>query len=64
MKYPLLFDYTRLRDKLVFVSRNDDAALRSLKKKYEELQDDSQASYEQAKAQLIQEYIDCLPVDA
>jgi hypothetical protein len=62
MKYSLLYEL--LYESLTVRSARDEAALRSLKRKYEELQDDVQLSSEQAQAQLIQEYDDCLPVDA
>jgi len=62
MRYVLLFDF--LYESLAIRSNHDAAALRSLKRKYEELQDELHLSSEQVQSQLIQEYDDCLPVDA
>jgi hypothetical protein len=39
----------------------DEAAQRSLQRKYDELKDDLSLAYEQAKAALSKELIDCLP---
>lgn len=63
-KHLLLFDFRRLYHALDYLSARDAAALRCLKRKYEELQDDIRIPYDRALVLLTQEYHDCLPVDA
>lgn len=58
-------DYEALRYALVVISPGDQAALRSLERKYEQLDESlwfGDVCYEVARDELYQEYCDCLPV--
>lgn len=60
-------DYSTCKAWLRAESPNDEAAQRSLKRKYEQLQEArffGEISYEDARYELFQECHDCLPVDA
>lgn len=59
-------DYEALRIALTAVSPDDEAALRSLERKYEQLDESlwfGDVSYEVARDELFQECYDCFPVD-
>lgn len=60
-------DYGALRMALADISPGDHAALRSLERKYEQLDESlwfGDVSFEIARDELYQEYCDCLPVNA
>lgn len=62
----LQFSYEALRTVLEELSPGDEAALRSLKRKYDQLQDAlwfGDITCEAAKEELLQECYDCMPVD-
>lgn len=62
----LQLQYEALRVVLEEVSPGDEAALRSLERKYDQLQDAmwfGDISHEAAKEELYQECVDCMPVD-
>lgn len=63
----LRVDYEALRVALMAVSPGDEAALRSLERKHDQLQEArwfGEISYAAARDELFQECYDCLPVDA
>lgn len=63
----LRVDYEALRIVLAELSPKDEAALRSLERKFEQLDEAlwfGEVSYEVARDELYQECDDCLPVDA
>lgn len=62
----LRVDYEALRIALKAVSPGDEAALRSLERKYEQLREArwfGEISYVAARDELFQECYDCMPVD-
>lgn len=62
----LRLDYAALRIALEAVSPHDQAALRSLERKYDQLDESlwfGDVCYEVARVELFQECYDCLPVD-
>ena len=63
----LCADYEALRTALKAISPGDEAALRSLERKYDQLKEArwfGEISYQAARDELFQECDDCLPVDA
>ncbi len=63
MRHTLLPSYSVLRRALALKTGNDQAAIRSFDRKFQELEDDQEVSATCAFEQLWQEFDDCLPME-